>query len=105
MEAFSDYRYLPTGPSYTAENFFTSHATFSSESAQKSSAIVPSCAREWDAQRDVISRLYHDMNLPLKEVQRIMEVDYNFKATSGTTQFLLHSTYIYISLTGLLVPI
>lgn len=49
--------------------------------SQKSGAVVPETAEEWNEHRDLITKLYRDMNLPLREVQRIMEEDYNFKAT------------------------
>ncbi|EXJ69534.1 uncharacterized protein A1O5_07570 [Cladophialophora psammophila CBS 110553] len=44
-------------------------------------AIVPRTPQEWNAHRGVITRLYRDRELPLKDVQRIMEMEYNFKAT------------------------
>ena len=48
---------------------------------QNPAALVPITAHGWNIHRDQITRLYRDMNLPLKEVQRIMTTDYNFKAT------------------------
>ncbi|KIW93529.1 uncharacterized protein Z519_06134 [Cladophialophora bantiana CBS 173.52] len=44
-------------------------------------ASVPRTPQEWNALRGVITRLYRDLELPLKDVQRIMEMEYNFKAT------------------------
>ncbi|KIW13977.1 hypothetical protein PV08_06758 [Exophiala spinifera] len=46
---------------------------------QKAGAFVPRTAEDWNVHRDVISSLYEE--LPLREVQRIMETNYNFKAT------------------------
>lgn len=47
----------------------------------KTRAIVPRTPQEWNAHRDLITKLYRDMELPLKEVQHIMEVHHHFKAT------------------------
>jgi hypothetical protein len=44
-------------------------------------AIVPRTAEDWAVHRGLITRLYRDMNLPLKEVAKILETDYHFKAT------------------------
>ena len=44
-------------------------------------AIVPRTPHEWNIHRGLITRLYRDMELPLKEVQRVMETEHHFKAT------------------------
>ncbi|KIX96265.1 uncharacterized protein Z520_08043 [Fonsecaea multimorphosa CBS 102226] len=44
-------------------------------------ATVPRTAQEWNARRGIITHLYRDCELPLKEVQRVMETEYLFKAT------------------------
>ncbi|OAL39252.1 hypothetical protein AYO20_01570 [Fonsecaea nubica] len=44
-------------------------------------ATVPQTPQEWLAHRAIITHLYRDRELPLKEVQRIMEREYRFKAT------------------------
>ena len=51
------------------------------DTVQKYRAVVPRTAQEWNVHRNLISHLYRDMELPLREVQRIMETDYHFKAT------------------------
>ncbi|KAK5453583.1 hypothetical protein LTS15_006769 [Exophiala xenobiotica] len=48
---------------------------------QKSAAVVPRTAEEWNVHRALITRLYRDEELPLREVQKIMETKYKFKAT------------------------
>ena len=50
-------------------------------STQKSTAAVPRSIQEWNMRRGLITQLYRDNELPLKEVQRIMEMEHNFKAT------------------------
>jgi len=49
--------------------------------AQNGSAAYPQSASEWECHRETISRLYVDENRSLKEVQRLMEDVYRFKAT------------------------
>ncbi|KAK5205087.1 hypothetical protein LTR41_009297 [Exophiala xenobiotica] len=48
---------------------------------QKSAAVIPGTAEDWNVHRDLITRLYRDEELPLREVQKIMETKYKFKAT------------------------
>lgn len=48
---------------------------------QMAGASVPRTKEEWDSHRTVITRLYSEQDLPLREVQRIMESQYKFKAT------------------------
>jgi Clr5 domain len=49
--------------------------------AQNGRAAYPKSASEWECHRETISRLYVDENRSLKEVQRLMEDVYRFKAT------------------------
>ncbi|KIW74284.1 hypothetical protein Z517_12224 [Fonsecaea pedrosoi CBS 271.37] len=49
--------------------------------AANARATVPQTPQEWLAHRAIITHLYRDRELPLKEVQRIMEREYRFKAT------------------------
>ncbi|KIW58873.1 hypothetical protein PV05_03366 [Exophiala xenobiotica] len=48
---------------------------------QRSAAVVPRTAEEWNVHRDLITQLYQDRELPLRQVQKIMETEYKFKAT------------------------
>ncbi len=64
---------------YEIDTFSIPRSTAST--LRKSMAVVPTTPQEWNVHRVLITRLYRDMELPLKEVQRIMETDYNFKAT------------------------
>jgi Clr5 domain len=42
---------------------------------------VPQIDDDWSPHRQEITRLYRDLNLPLKEVQKFMEEEHNFKAS------------------------
>ena len=43
--------------------------------------IVPTCAADWEAKKDVIRELYMEKNMVLNEVIAIMQEKYKFKAT------------------------
>ena len=80
MEGNSEQYFPLMGATYDVDYFPVPLLKSRPATVQKSTAVVPSTTREWNAQRSVISRLYQDMDLPLKEVQRIMEKDFNFTA-------------------------
>lgn len=53
----------------------------SQNSGSNSIATLPRNAEEWNQHRETITRLYSRMNLPMREVQQIMERKHGFKAT------------------------
>lgn len=51
------------------------------ENRRKAAPSRPNMTKRWKEHSEVIKKLYRNENKPLHEVQRIMEQQYNFKAS------------------------
>lgn len=46
-----------------------------------SACMVPKTSQEWEAKRSIITKLYLEDGLKLKDVQTVLETQHGFKAT------------------------
>ncbi|KAJ9614627.1 hypothetical protein H2200_002764 [Cladophialophora chaetospira] len=79
MAEYSAYHGLSEPIAYHVNNLLMPRSAL--KAMRNPEALVPSTPQEWNVHRELITRLYRDQELPLKEVQRIMQTDYHFKAT------------------------
>lgn len=85
MAALPGYAFVPASPSPPLHRYppllprLTSGVNV--KPVHKSLAVVPHTAEQWNVHRGLITRLYREQDLPLREVVQIMESKYNFKAT------------------------